>query len=296
MAAMGWTSHVMKLARLVDASASHVNALASHVKASARSVGMLASQNMMLSSHVMTPTRQPMTPTRQPMTPTRQPMASTRHMMTSASQLDASTSHVDALTRYTRASLAMIQPDMKRMPALIARCRREVGCDQQSLANAVEVSLRTLSRWENGKHWPSPPQARDLAYALQKASNETWAALVDALKLPLDEMLEQCPHQKKAEDGSHARKKHVSSEEKAPTTAAIVPIEPATPVQSVPVTPVIDMQGTVDDLIRAYAEEADMSPRRLRLVLGLLLGELDLMGVGLQEGRALVMHTRRRLR
>ncbi|HTQ42394.1 MAG TPA: helix-turn-helix transcriptional regulator [Polyangiaceae bacterium] len=220
---------------------------------------------------------------------TRQPMAWTRHVVTSTRQLDASASHVDASTRYTRASLAMNQPDMKRVPALIARCRREVGCDQQSLANAVEVSLRTLSRWENGKHWPSPPQARDLAYALQKASNETWAALVDALKLPLDEMLEECPHQKKADDGSHGR-------EKAPATAALVPIEPAAPVQSVAVTPVIDMQGIVDDLIRAYAEEADMSPRRLRLVLGLMLGELHLMGVDLEEGRALVMHARRRLR
>jgi DNA-binding transcriptional regulator YiaG len=244
----------------------------------------------------MAPARHVISLTRQVMVSTRQPMAWTRHVMTSASQLNASTSHVNALTRYTRASVAMIQPDMKRMPALIARCRREVNCDQQSLANAVEVSLRTLSRWENGKHWPSPPQARDLAYALQKASNETWTALVDALKLPLDELLEECPHQKTAEDGSHARKKNGNKEEKAPTTAAIVPIEPAAPVQSVPVTPVIDMQGTVDDLIRAYAEEADMSPRRLRLVLGLLLGELDLMGVDLQEGRALVMHTRRRLR
>lgn len=190
----------------------------------------------------------------------------------------------------------MTQPDMKRMPALIARARREVGCDQPSLARAIEVGLRTLSRWENGKHYPGPDQARDLAYALCRASSETWRALVDALELPLDEMLEMCPEQKTAEDASPSRKKAAHDVDAPSTSAAIVPIEPATAVHRVSATPVIDLQSVTDDLIRAYAEEADVSPRRLRLALGLLLGEMQLMGVGLEEARALVMHTRRRLR
>lgn len=190
----------------------------------------------------------------------------------------------------------MVIPDMKRLPALLARARREIGCDQPGLARAVGSSARSISRWETGKHYPGPEQARDLAFALSNASSETWRALVDALKLPLDEMLALCPKQKTAEEASPARKKNGHDVDGASTTAAIVPIEPAAPVHGVPVAPVIDLQGVIDDLIRAYAEEADVSPRRLRLALGLMLGELQLLGVGLEEARALVMHARQRLR
>lgn len=58
----------------------------------------------------------------------------------------------------------------------------------------------------------------------------------------------------------------------------------------------MDLQDLVDHLIRSYAEEADMSPRRLRLVLGLLIGELRLLGVGLDEAYALVMRVPRPMR
>lgn len=185
---------------------------------------------------------------------------------------------------------------MKRLPALLARARREIGCDQPALARAVETSVRSISRWETGKHYPGPDQARDLAFALSNASSETWRALVDALKVPLDEMLALCPNQKTADEAAPPRKKSAHEPNGPSTTTAIVPLEPAVPVQSVPVTPVIDLQGVTDDLIRAYAEEADVSPRRLRLVLGLLLGEMQMMGVGIEEARALVMRARRRLR
>ncbi|HEX8793419.1 MAG TPA: helix-turn-helix transcriptional regulator [Polyangiaceae bacterium] len=190
----------------------------------------------------------------------------------------------------------MVIPDMKRLPALLARARREIGCDQPGLARAVGTSVRSISRWETGKHYPSPEQASDLAFALSNASSETWRALVDALKLSLDEMLALCPNQKAADEAAPGRKKHAHDVDGASTTTAIVPLAPALPAKDVPVTAVIDLQSVTDDLIRAYAEEADVSPRRLRLALGLLLGEMQLMGVGLEEARALVMHTRRKLR
>ena len=183
-------------------------------------------------------------------------------------------------------------PDMKRLPALIARVRRESASNQPALAKAVGVSHRTLSRWETGKHYPGSAQARDLAYAVSRASGETWRALVDALRLPLDEMLETCPGQREAAGAAHPRK---AASEPAKATA-IVAVEREAAPHPVPVAAELDLQGIVDNLIRAYAEEADVSPRRLRLVLGLLLGELQLLGVGLEDGRALVMHARRRLR
>jgi hypothetical protein len=193
-------------------------------------------------------------------------------------------------------SFAMRQPDMKRLPALIARARREVGADQPSVAHAVRVSLRTFSRWETGKHYPGEEQSRDLAVALSNASGETWRALVDALRLPLDELLDECPEQRTAADGPHVRAQSSNEAAKTAKTAAIVAVERDEPPHVVPLTATVDLQSTVDDLIRAYAEEADMSPRRLRLVLGLLLGELHMMGVDVEDGRALVMHARRRLR
>src|SRR5258708_35796697 len=101
----------------------------------------------------------------------------------------------------------MPQPDMKRLPALIARARREVGADQASVARSVGISLRSMSRWENGKPYPEHEQARDLAFALSNASGETWRALVDALRLPLDEMLDLCPEQRATGDASHGRGK-----------------------------------------------------------------------------------------
>jgi transcriptional regulator with XRE-family HTH domain len=190
----------------------------------------------------------------------------------------------------------MVQLDLKRLSALLARARREIGVNQHAVAHAVRVSLRTLSRWENGRHYPDEQQARDLAIVLSTASGETWRALVDALRLPLDEMLEECPDQRAALDGSREGATSAGQPAKAAKTAAIVSVEPEEPMHVVPLTATVELQGTVDDLIRAYAEEADMSPRRLRLVLGLLLGELHMMGVDVEEGRALVMHARRRLR
>lgn len=202
----------------------------------------------------------------------------------------------------------MPQPDMKRLPALLGRARREVRVDQRGLASAIGTSIRTISRWETGKHYPSDTEARDLAHALSNASGETWRALVDALHVPLDEMLDRCPKQREALEASAGRAKPAREPEKpskepdGPVTephrpakaTAIVAIERDAPIDAVPMASAVDLQGTIDDLIRAYAEEADVSPRRLRLVLGLLLGELEMMGVGVAEGRALVMHARRR--
>jgi hypothetical protein len=86
----------------------------------------------------------------------------------------------------------------------------------------------------------------------------------------------------------------VDEAEKPAKTTAIVAIQRDAPIDAVPMATAVDLRSTVDDLIRAYAEEADVSPRRLRLVLGLLLGELEMMGVDVAQGRALVMHARRR--
>lgn len=265
----------------------------------------------------MTPTRLPAKRTRLVVKPTCHPMGWTRHVKAIVRLVIAFTSLVRASTHLlrclaclpdgfagdSRVLMTIAIPDTKRLPALIARARREANVAQQALADALEISLRTLSRWETGKHYPAPEQARDLAYALSRASGETWRALVDALRLPLGEMLEECPSQRAASDASPPR---AAAPAPAPAPApsldtalarpATVAVEPTALPTASPVRAEIHMQDLVDHLIRSYAEEADMSPRRLRLVLGLLLGELRLLGVGLDEAYTLVMRVPRPMR
>jgi len=195
----------------------------------------------------------------------------------------------------------MQTPDLKRLPAIIARARREVGADQAALARAVGISVRGMSRWETGKAYPLDHQCSDLAVALSNASGETWRALVDALRLPLDEMLAECPGQRAAAEASRAVAPAPADADATPDAApapratALARVEHAPPAAA-PFSATVDAQGIVDDLIRAYAEEVDVSPRRLRIVLGLLLGELQMLGLGVEEARALVLRAPRRWR
>lgn len=95
-------------------------------------------------------------------------IACTRHAVALASAARASAWLPDGFAGDSRAVMATAIPDTKRLPPLIARARREAKVAQQALADALEISLRTLSRWETGKHYPGPEQARDLAYALSR--------------------------------------------------------------------------------------------------------------------------------
>ena len=54
----------------------------------------------------------------------------------------------------------------KRVGRRIQRARKERGWSQHRLAQAVDVQDNAVSRWENGRHMPSPPMLERIGNAL----------------------------------------------------------------------------------------------------------------------------------
>src|SRR5579883_3492553 len=85
--------------------------------------------------------------------------------------------------------------DVGSLAPLLARARAECRLTTEELAARVNVSPRSVDRWETGEVAPSRMWLEPLALALSKASSETWQALVGALHLPLEAMLAKVPEQ-----------------------------------------------------------------------------------------------------
>jgi transcriptional regulator with XRE-family HTH domain len=151
--------------------------------------------------------------------------------------------------------------DLVRLGTLIAQARREARMTQPFLANKVGTSDRTLSRWESGAQPPSREQLKRLIAVLVKANSST-----------LDEL----------RHAGHLQPK-------------LTPVPTPTPTMaSVPPALLSDPQSALDEVVRAYAEDLDISARRLRSVLGLVLGEIERLGVPLSTARDLVTHSPKR--
>jgi hypothetical protein len=58
--------------------------------------------------------------------------------------------------------------------------------------------------------------------------------------------------------------------------------------------PPVDTQAVLDEAVRAYAGDLDVSLRRLRTVLALLAGEIDRLGLPLGTARDMVAHSSKR--
>jgi DNA-binding XRE family transcriptional regulator len=147
--------------------------------------------------------------------------------------------------------------DLERVGALLGQARREARMTQAFLGNKVGVSERTLSRWETGAIGPSLSQLRELIAMLSKANAET----LDALK----------------------------------KAAHLVP--KLAPVPSIPPGPSLlpsAAPGSLDDSIRAFAEDLDVSARRLRMAMALLLGDIEKAGLSVNAAKELLMHPPKR--
>jgi transcriptional regulator with XRE-family HTH domain len=157
----------------------------------------------------------------------------------------------------TRDGLLDTDVDLVRVGALIAQARREARMTQAFLANKVGASERTLSRWETGSIPPSLSQLKGLVALLGKAEPAT-----------LDEL----------RHAAHLQPKLV----------------PLPPVATIPAPPPADPQNAFDEAVRAYAEDLDVSARRLRAVLGLLLAEIERSGLPLASARDMITHSPKR--
>ena len=58
-------------------------------------------------------------------------------------------------------------------PEKIRALRERHGMTQQSLAQSLGVSLTAISRWENGKHSPSPMACKSLDGLAAKSKGES---------------------------------------------------------------------------------------------------------------------------
>ncbi len=157
----------------------------------------------------------------------------------------------------TRDGLLDSDVDLARLGALIAQARREARMTQPFLANKVGTSDRTLSRWESGAQPPSREQLSRLIAVLVKANAST-----------LDELRQAGRLQPK--------------------------LTPVPRMASLPPPSTQDPQAALDDLVRAYAEDLDISARRLRSVLALVLTDLERLGVPLATARDLITHSPKR--
>jgi transcriptional regulator with XRE-family HTH domain len=157
----------------------------------------------------------------------------------------------------TRDGLLDSDVDLVRLGALIAQARREARMTQAFLANKVGASDRTLSRWETGTIPPSVSQLKGLIALLGKADPGTLEELRRAGRL-----------QPK--------------------------LTPVPTVSTLPAPPPVDTHAALDDLVRLYAEDLDVSARRLRAALALMLADLERLGVPLSTAREMITHSPKR--
>jgi DNA-binding XRE family transcriptional regulator len=157
----------------------------------------------------------------------------------------------------TRDGLLDTDVDLVRLGALLAQARREARMTQAFLANKVGASDRTLSRWETGSIPPSVSQVKELIALLGKADPAT----IEELR----------------------RVGHLQPK-----------LTPVPAIATIPAPPPADMHSALDDAVRAYAEDLDVSARRLRTALALLLGEVERLGVPLATARDMITHSPKR--
>jgi transcriptional regulator with XRE-family HTH domain len=146
--------------------------------------------------------------------------------------------------------------DLGALGALLRRARREAAMKQDRLAARLGRSVRSISRWEHGESRLSRGECARIVAALAEAERETLRAIE--------------------------------------ITAGLVappPAPPALPAR----TPATDLRTAIDAAVRLYAEEIDVSPRKLRLVFALWLGDLERLGVGVKTARRLVLRKRKPL-
>jgi transcriptional regulator with XRE-family HTH domain len=154
------------------------------------------------------------------------------------------------------------------LATLLRSARAKLGLSQKDLAKRFQVVPRTLSRWEAGLARPTLEWRDLVAEQLSGIDGETWRAIVKELVLPLDEMLEKCPRHKAL----------------LPAAAAPLPFTTTTHA------PMPDARAALDAIVRAAAEELDVTAKRLRSALGNVLADIARLQLAPLDARELVLN------
>lgn len=62
--------------------------------------------------------------------------------------------------------------DQEKIGKFIAECRKDKGMTQESLAEKLDVNVKSISRWENGKNMPDYSVIENLCHTLDINVNE----------------------------------------------------------------------------------------------------------------------------
>jgi transcriptional regulator with XRE-family HTH domain len=171
------------------------------------------------------------------------------------------------------------RPNATPLAMLLRRARLSLGLNQRTILKHLKVSDRTLTRWEAGEMRPTKELRERVSIIYGNVDGETWRAIVAELKLPLDAMLEKVPQQRAK-----------LPQPPAPEPPPIVESPPAPPAETTPPTPTTkEIRARMDDIVRAAAEELDVTARRLRAALGNVLADIDAMSISPSEARAHVL-------
>jgi DNA-binding XRE family transcriptional regulator len=156
--------------------------------------------------------------------------------------------------------------DPNLIAPLIRRARLEAGLSEEELASHAGTTARTVQRWETAFVPPTRSLREPLVRALANASGESWRALVERLGLSRAEMLAKVPTQ--------AAK---AAPPPAPPPPALAPPAPPPPPP--------DPRAVLDDVVRATAEDLDVSPRKVRAAFAQLTVDLARLGLSYDAAR-----------
>lgn len=179
----------------------------------------------------------------------------------------------------TLGHMRRLRADAPPLALLLRRAREQLGLEQRALAKHLRIAPRTLSRWEAGTAKPVRDSRELVATVCENIDGETWRALVAELGLSVDAML-----------GKNAvQRAKLPPPPPPPEPSALEPVPPELPPPPPPPT-AAQVRAALDDLVRATAEDLDVTARRLRAALGNVLADLAVLGLSPAEAREHVMH------
>jgi len=163
--------------------------------------------------------------------------------------------------------------DPKRIAPLVQRARLEAGLSEEELASHAGTTARTVQRWETAFVPPTRSLREPLVLALANASGESWRALVEQLGLSRGEMLAKVPIQ--------------AAKAAPPPAPPPLALAPPPPPPAPPPPP--DPRAVLDDVIRATAEDLDVSPRKVRAAFAQLTVDLERLGLPYGTARDVIL-------
>jgi transcriptional regulator with XRE-family HTH domain len=177
-----------------------------------------------------------------------------------------------------------VAPPRRRITQLgecLRAAREALRLDQAGLAQRVFVSVRQVSRWENGQR-PNAKESQRIFDLLSLAPGIDVPTLADVLGIELPEDEEPI--------APVAPQVEAQPAPPPPVPAPVAPqLPPSPPAETRP--PSTALRASLDAIILAAAEHRDLLPRHLRAFAVEMFQGADRLGLSAREAAALVAPT-----